>query len=70
VGVRPPGANGGTDLVFSNLDRLGPDRVDRAGPWTVRIWTGPARLQYSNACIIYEENEEFDIRALFVSDFL
>jgi hypothetical protein len=21
--------------LFSNLDRLGPDRVDRAGPWTV-----------------------------------
>jgi hypothetical protein len=25
------------------LDRLGPDRADRAGPWTVRVWTGPAR---------------------------
>jgi hypothetical protein len=32
VGVRPPGANGGTSSVFSNLDRLGSDRVDR-GPF-------------------------------------
>jgi hypothetical protein len=35
VGVRPPVANGGMNSIFSNLDRLGPDRVDRAGPWTV-----------------------------------
>jgi hypothetical protein len=32
VGVRPPGTNGGTGSVFSNLDQLRPDRVDRAGP--------------------------------------
>jgi hypothetical protein len=59
VGVRPPGANGGTGSVFSNLDRLGPDRLDRLdrGPWTVRDRgpsgfepdrPGPDRLQYSN----------------------
>jgi hypothetical protein len=51
VGVRPPGANCGTGLVFSNLDRLGPNRVDRR-PWTVRDCGlsrfGPDRLQYSN----------------------
>jgi hypothetical protein len=41
VGVRPPGANGGTDSGFLNLDRLGPDRTDRAGPWTVRDRAGP-----------------------------
>jgi hypothetical protein len=35
VGVRPPGANGGTDSIFSNLDRVGPVRMDRAGSWTV-----------------------------------
>jgi hypothetical protein len=32
VGVQLPEANGGTGSVFSNLDRLRPDRVDRAGP--------------------------------------
>jgi hypothetical protein len=57
VGVRPPGANGGTGSVFSNLDRFGPDRVDCAGPWTVRDRgpsgfgpdrPGPDRLQYSS----------------------
>jgi hypothetical protein len=37
VGVRTPGANSGTGSIFSNLDRLGLDRVDRAGPWTVRV---------------------------------
>jgi hypothetical protein len=35
-GPAPPGANSGTCSVFSNLDGLGPARVDRAGPWTVR----------------------------------
>jgi hypothetical protein len=45
VGVRTPGANNGTGSVFSNLDRLGSGRVDRARPWTVRVWTGPDRLQ-------------------------
>jgi hypothetical protein len=54
VGVRPPGANGGTGSIFSHLDRLGPDRVDR-GPWTVQDRgpsgfepdrSGPYRLQY------------------------
>jgi hypothetical protein len=35
VRVRPPGANDGTGSIFSNLDRLGPVRVDRAGSWTV-----------------------------------
>jgi hypothetical protein len=58
VGVRPPGANGGTGSVFSNLDRLGPDHLDRAGPWTVRDRgpsgfgpdrSGPDRLQYSRS---------------------
>jgi hypothetical protein len=34
IGVRPPGGNGGTDSIFSSLDRLGPSRLDRAGPWT------------------------------------
>jgi hypothetical protein len=65
VGVRPPGANGGTGSGFSNLDRLGPDRadragpwtVDRAGPWTVRVWTGPTRtgpysILYHNLSVI------------------
>jgi hypothetical protein len=56
VGVRPPRANGGTGSGFSNLDRLGPDRADRAGPWTVRDRgpsgfgpdrLGPDRVQYS-----------------------
>jgi hypothetical protein len=32
VGVQPPGANGETGSVFSNLDRLGPARMDRVGP--------------------------------------
>jgi hypothetical protein len=51
VGVRPPGANGGTGSVFSNLDRLGPARVDRAGPWTVDRSgldrTGPDRTVFN-----------------------
>jgi hypothetical protein len=34
-GFRPLGANGGTGSDFSNLDRIRPTRVDRAGPWTV-----------------------------------
>jgi hypothetical protein len=45
VGVRPPDANGGTSSVFLNLDRLESNCVDRAGPLTVRVWTGPVRLQ-------------------------
>jgi hypothetical protein len=52
VGVRPPGANGGTSLIFLSLDRLGPSRVDRAGPWTARVWTDPDRLQNTSALLV------------------
>jgi hypothetical protein len=45
--VRPPGVNGGTDSVFLNLDHIESDHMDRAGPWTARIWTGSDRLQIS-----------------------
>jgi hypothetical protein len=47
MGVRPPGAYGGTCLIFLSLDHLGPSRVDRAGLWTVPTrgppGFGPAR---------------------------
>jgi hypothetical protein len=60
MGVRPPGANGGTGSVFSNLDRLGPAHVDRVGPWTVnrarpwtvRVWTEPDRFQITRSNLI------------------
>jgi hypothetical protein len=35
VGVWSPKANGETDSIFSNMDRLEPTYVDRSGPWTV-----------------------------------
>jgi hypothetical protein len=51
VGVRPPGANGGTGSVFSNFNRLGPNRMDRGPCGSVDRpgldRTGPDRLQYS-----------------------
>jgi hypothetical protein len=39
VGVRPLGANGGTGSIFSNLNRLGPAHMNRAGrgPWTAQV---------------------------------
>jgi hypothetical protein len=43
------GANGGTSSIFSNLDRLKSDRVDRAGPWTIRFEPDrSSKLQNSN----------------------
>jgi hypothetical protein len=48
VRVRPPRANDETGSIFSNLDRLGPDRVDRRPSGFGPDRPGTDRLQYSS----------------------
>jgi hypothetical protein len=68
VGVRPPGANGGTDSVFSNLNRLESARVDRAGPWIVRVWTGPDQTVFKSLPLTNEQKKSIK-QALSLSKF-